>query len=193
MSVRPLCSPRGRGKCTCDPPPRHPDGRRGGSASHGGGFADFGQEFVVVLELLQTIDQQFQTRSRISVGRQARENSTQLPDHLQLLAVEEQFLVTGAGTIDVDGRIDALFGQTTVEAKFHVARSLELFEDRFVHAAVRLDETRGEDRQAAALFHVAGRTEELLRRVQRAGIDTTQRLFVPNRFPNAVADAESAC
>ena len=37
--------------------------------------------------------------------------------------------------------------------------------------AVRLDQGRGEDGERAALFDVAGRPEELLRRVQRAGVD----------------------
>ena len=34
-----------------------------------------------------------------------------------------------------------------------------------------LDQRGGEDRERAALLDVAGRAEELLRRVQRAGVD----------------------
>jgi hypothetical protein len=64
------------------------------------------------------------------------------------------------------------FGELAVEAQLHVAGALELLEDHLVHAAAGVDQRRGEDRERAALLDVAGRAEELLRRVQRVGVDT---------------------
>src|SRR4029079_8559480 len=51
---------------------------------------------------------------------------------------------------------------------------LELLEDDLVHLRARLDERGRDDRERPALFDVAGRTEELLGRVQRSGVDATR-------------------
>ena len=45
-------------------------------------LGDFVQELVVVLERLQTIDQQLETRSGISIRCKTVEHATQLPHHL---------------------------------------------------------------------------------------------------------------
>lgn len=36
--------------------------------------------------------------------------------------------------------------------QFHIARALEFLEDDLIHAAARLHQRRGDDRQAAAVF-----------------------------------------
>jgi hypothetical protein len=54
-----------------------------------------------------------------------------------------------------------------------VAGALELLEDDLVHLRAGVDQRRADDRQAAALFDVAGGAEEALRLLQGVGIDTT--------------------
>ena len=92
--------------------------------------------------------------------------------------------------VDVDGRVDPTLGQLAVEAQLHVAGALELFEDRVVHAAVGLHEGGGQDRQRASLFDVACSAEELLRRVQRAGVDTAGQDAAACRRGQVVGAAE---
>ncbi len=99
--------------------------------------------------------------------------------------------MAGARGVDVDGGIDPALGETTVEAQLHVAGALELLEDRLVHAAVRLDEGGGEDRQRPTLFDVAGGAEELLRRVQRAGVDAARQDPATRRSGEVVGAAET--
>src|SRR5690606_22285546 len=84
---------------------------------------------------------------------------------------EQQLLVPGGRRLDVDGRVDAPLGEAAVEPELHVPGALELLEDDLVHAAARLHEGGGEDREAAALLEVAGGAEELLGRVEGAGVD----------------------
>src|SRR5690606_31986336 len=90
-----------------------------------------------------------------------------------LVYAHEHLFATRAGCIDVDSREDTLVGELPRQAQFHVARALELFEDHFVHLRTGLDECGGDDGERAALFDVARRTEESLRRVQRRRVDTT--------------------
>ena len=79
--------------------------------------------------------------------------------------------MAGGGGVDVDGRVDPPLGEAPVEPELHVPGALELLEDHLVHAAAGLDEGGGEDGEAAALLDVAGGAEELLGRVERAGVD----------------------
>src|SRR5690606_20236025 len=92
----------------------------------------------------------------------------------ELGALEEQLLVTGRRGLHVDGREHPAGGEAPVELELHVPGALELLEDDLVHAAAGLDERRGEDREAAALLEVAGRPEELLRRVEGAGVEAAR-------------------
>ncbi len=52
----------------------------------------------------------------------------------------------------------------------HVAGSLELFEDDFVHAGAGIDEGGGDDGERAAFLNVAGRAEEALGALQGVGV-----------------------
>ena len=99
--------------------------------------------------------------------------------------------MAGARRVDVDRRVDAALGELAVVAQLHVARALELLEDRVVHAAVGLDQRRGEDGERATLFDVAGRTEELLRRVQRTGVDTAREDAAARRGGEVVGTAQT--
>ena len=82
--------------------------------------------------------------------------------------------MTGAGGIDVDGRENATFRNAAIEAQFHVACSLELFEDGFVHTAVRFHQCGCQDGERATFFNISRRTEELLWWVESTGVDTTR-------------------
>jgi hypothetical protein len=65
------------------------------------------------------------------------------------------------------------FGELTVELELHVAGALELLEDHLVHPRAGLDQRGREDGERATVLDVAGGAEELLRRVERGGVDTT--------------------
>src|SRR3954464_14167824 len=87
-----------------------------------GRLGDLGEELVVALGSPDLVHQQLQTRSAF----QGVEHPAQLPDLLELRALEEQFLVAGGRPVDVDRRIDAALSQLPVEAQLHVAGALEL-------------------------------------------------------------------
>ncbi len=60
----------------------------------------------------------------------------------------------------MDGGEDAAFGEFAVEADFHVAGAFEFLEDDVVEAGFGFDEGGGEDGEGAAVFDVAGGSEE---------------------------------
>ena len=60
---------------------------------------------------------------------------------------------------------------------FHVTGTLELFEDDFVHFGASIDQRRGDNRQAAALFDITRRTKEAFWLLKGVGIDTTGEHF----------------
>jgi hypothetical protein len=57
-------------------------------------LGDFGQELIVVLKRLQSIDQQLETWSSVATLGQTAQHSAQFPDHLQLLAIKQQLFVS---------------------------------------------------------------------------------------------------
>ena len=95
------------------------------------------------------------------------------PDFGQGVGIGEQLLFAGARFDDVDGGVDAPVGDVAAEHDFAVARTLELFEDHFVHATAGIHQCRGDDREAAAVFDVACGAEEAFGFVQGVGVDTT--------------------
>ena len=96
----------------------------------------------------------------------------QYPHALQFLLAHQQFLPAGAGTADVDGRVDALLGDLALEVQFLVAGALELLVDDFVHLRARVDQRSGDDGEAAAFLDVARGAEEALGALQRMRVDT---------------------
>src|SRR5687767_8753646 len=102
------------------------------------------------------------------------EHPPETPRQLELLGGQEKLLFPGSRCLDVDRREDPLLGHLAVQPELPVTRPLELLEDDLVHAGSGLDESRGEDRERAALLDVSRRTEETLRRVQRGRVDTTR-------------------
>ena len=101
------------------------------------------------------------------------QRAAQAPGDLDLFGAEQLLFAAGARRVDVDRREDALVGELTREAQLHVAGALELLEDDLVHLGAGLDERGREDGQRAAALDVARGAEEALRRVERAGVDTT--------------------
>ena len=75
---------------------------------------------------------------------------------------EELFFLARPALGDVQGGPDAKVGEVPVERQLHVAGALELLEDHLIHPAARVDEARGDDREAAAVLDLAGGAEELL-------------------------------
>src|SRR5207237_4446392 len=97
----------------------------------------------------------------------------QLQHDRQLVRREEDLLLAGTGRVDVDRREDARVGDLPVQLELAVTGALELLEDHRVAGGTGLHQGGRDDGQGAAVFDVAGRTQEPLRRVQRGGVDTT--------------------
>ena len=95
------------------------------------------------------------------------------PDLLKELWLDEEFLFSGAGAVDVDGRINPLLGQAALQVHLHVARALEFFVDDLIHARAGLNQGRGNDGERATLFDVPSRAKEALGPVQGVGVHTT--------------------
>ena len=69
------------------------------------------------------------------------------PQHIHLLqniGSDQQFFFSRSGPCDVDRREHPLVRHLPVKDDFRIARSLELFENHFVHARTRIDQ-RGRD------------------------------------------------
>ena len=154
-------------------------------------FGDFGQELVVRVGGLDLVHQQLQTGRSIPVLGESIEDPAELPDLVELGALEEELFVASRGAIGIDGRVQAALGQLAVELELHIAGALELFEDDLVHLGAGLDERGRQDRQRAALFDIAGRTEELLGRIQGTGIDTTTENAATGRSSQVVRTSET--
>src|SRR5579884_1687480 len=99
--------------------------------------------------------------SIVSTGDRV-EHLAQHPDAVKLISWHQQLLLARSRAIDIDGWEDALIHQLAVQVDFHIAGAFELFKDHVVHAASSVYQGRGDDRQAAAFFHVARRAKEAL-------------------------------
>src|SRR5712692_1024461 len=77
----------------------------------GGRLGDLGQELVVALGRADLVDEQLETLALL----ERVQHPAQLPDLLELVPVEEQLLVAGAGRLDVDRRVDPPLRQPPIE------------------------------------------------------------------------------
>ena len=96
---------------------------------------------------------------------------------MQHFGLQQQLFAAGAAAVQVDGREHALFVQTALQVDFAVAGAFEFFKNHLVHAAAGVDQGGGDDGQAAAFFHIAGRTKETLGALQSIGVHTTREHF----------------
>src|SRR4030088_1632692 len=103
----------------------------GVSAGNGWGLGHFGQELVVGLERLHSVEQQLEAgpaaAATLTAG-ETREHPAQLPHHVELVTGDEQLFVPGRRGVDIDSRVDAALGELAIEAQLHVAGALELLE-----------------------------------------------------------------
>src|SRR5581483_908010 len=81
------------------------------------GLGDLGQELVVRPGRLDLVLQELEAGGGVAFGTEGVQHPAQLPDLLQLGAVEEELLVPGRTGVDVDRRVDAALGQLAVEAQ----------------------------------------------------------------------------
>src|SRR5579863_2412478 len=140
------------------------------------------QELGIIADLFEAGNEQFHGFD----GRQGVQHAAQHEDALQVFPGNEQFFLSRAGALDVDGREDALIDQLAVEDDLHVAGSLELFEDDFVHAGACIDQRSGDDGKRAALFDVARGAEEALGPLQSVGIHAARQYFARGRNDGVV-------
>ncbi len=122
--------------------------------------------------MLRVFARRSTSNSIASTGEQRIQHLAQYPGALQILFRNEQLFLPRARALNIDGREDTLIDQLAVENDFHVARAFELFEDHFIHPRARIDKRRRDDGEGAALFDVAGGTEETLRALQRIRVHT---------------------
>src|SRR6266516_7550753 len=89
-----------------------------------GRLGDLGEELVVALGGADLVDEQLEALALL----EGVQHPAELPHLLELVAVEEQLLVTRARRLDVDRRVDPPLRQAPVEPELHVPGALELLE-----------------------------------------------------------------
>ena len=120
------------------------------------------EEVVVGVGHRQDINEEFH---RINLTHRM-DDFAQDPHFLQLFLSGEQLFFTGTGTVVVDSREDAFFSTLPPQVQFHVPGTCKLFIETFIHFRAGIDQSRRDNRQASALFHVTCRTEETFRTMQ---------------------------
>src|SRR6478735_2403667 len=148
---------------------------------------DLHEELDVALGFPDLVGEQF----KALLGFESGEDAAQLPHDLDFFGREQVFFAAGAGCVDIHGREDALVCELAGQAEFHVAGALELFEDDLVHLGTGLDEGGGQDGERAAVFDVAGGTEEALGRVEGCGVDATGQDAAGGRCCQVVGAAQA--
>src|SRR5690606_33969958 len=113
------------------------------------------------------------------------------PNLAQRLLAEEELLSPGAGALDIDRRVEAALGQLAIEVELHVAGTLELLVDHVIHAATGVDQTGGDDGEAAPALDVAGGTEESLRRIEGDRVNTTGQCAATRRHGEVVRTGQA--
>lgn len=91
--------------------------------------------------------------------------------------MKQEFFLAGAAALNIDRGIHSAVNQMAVEMQFHVACSLELFKNHFVHAASGINQSGRNDREASVAVNIAGGAEEAFRLVERIRIHTAGRGF----------------
>src|SRR5690606_32735176 len=99
------------------------------------------EEVVIGFGLTQLIEQELDGLHIFHF----RQQTTQNPQPLQRLFVVHHVFTTGAGTTDVDGRVNTLLGDLTIQMQFLVTSTFELFVNHFVHFGAGVHQRRGDD------------------------------------------------
>ena len=127
------------------------------------------EEFAVRLGLLELRDEEL---DRIRRSHRV-EDAAQDEGLLEILLIDEQVFLTGAGLEDVHRREDALVSDFPVENDFRVTGTFEFFEDNFIHPRTGVDECRRDDGERSTFLDVTSSTEEALRALQGVRVHTT--------------------
>src|SRR5207247_2545659 len=90
------------------------------------------------------------------------------------LGLDEQLFPSGPARHDVHRRVDPPIGEGAHQSQLRVARPLELFEYHVVHAALRLDERRGDHAERPARRHGARRAEERFGLGEGVGVEPSR-------------------
>lgn len=93
--------------------------------------------------------------SMLSMEGHGSQNFAKDPYALEYFIRQQQVFLAGSRTIDIYGREDAFFGKVAIKIDFHIACSLELFEDHLIHARSRVNERRSDDGQAPAALDIS--------------------------------------
>src|SRR5208337_57840 len=158
---------------------------RSRGTSRGGGHGV--EEFHIGLVFAEAADQELHGLN----GGERAENLAKDPNAAQFVGRKKQFILTSAGSLDVDCREHALIGETAVEIDFHIAGALEFLEDDVVHAAAGVDQGGGDDGERAAFFDVASRGKEAAWALQGVGINTAAEYFTGRRGDGVVSAGEA--
>ena len=94
-------------------------------------------------------------------------------DFLQLPRLQQQFFAACSGQKDVDGRINPLVADFSVEHHFHVSGAFELLKDQLIHPAAGFNQRRGDDGERTRFLGVPGGCENLSWRFHGTRVDTT--------------------
>src|SRR2546425_705732 len=173
----------GRERARCRPPELGRDRRRAplrGLCSDGGGHG--AEELGVGFGFGEAAQEELHGFN----GRERAQDFAEDPDAAKLVGREQELVLARAGALNVNGREDALIGETPVEIDFHVAGALELFEDDVVHAAARVNQRGGDDGERAAFFDVARGGEEAPRALEGVGVNTAGKDFAGGRRDGVV-------
>src|ERR1700693_2971915 len=94
-------------------------------------------------------------------------------DLLQIVRRKQKLLPTSAGFEYVDGRINPLIADLSIQNHLHVAGTFELVENELIHLGSGLNQRRRHDRQRAGLFRVTRSSKELARYLHGPRIQAT--------------------
>src|ERR1700675_3448746 len=128
------------------------------------------QEVLIGLGELELVEQELHRLDGVELGQRLPKQ----PDLLQLVLLEEELFLAGAGLLDIDRGEDALVHEAPVEVHLHVTGALELLEDHVVHPRARVDEGGGHDGERAALLDVPRRGKEAARALEGIGVEAAR-------------------
>ena len=130
-------------------------------------------------------------RSMICNARVERlKDLSEYPYPVEHVFAEKEVFFSRSGAVYVYGREDSPVRELPVQDYFHVARTLELFEDDLVHTRAGLDKGRRHDGQGAALFDISCRAEKSLWFMQGRGIDSARKDLARGRHDGVVCARE---
>ena len=114
---------------------------------------------MIGIGLLQALQKRIH---RILRAVAARKNSANSPDERRFLLIEQQVFTTRTRSDRINSWEDTTVRQRAIELHFHIAGTLELFEDNLVHLRARIDQSRSQNGKTATAFDVTCSTQEFL-------------------------------